>query len=426
MANEILTTTSAYSLTHVNVALQKELLEIGKKRSFARQFATKRPFPAGTGRTIRFLRHKRNDLPDGPLTEAVDPSNTSSEIETLEATASQYGIVQTLSDRNQYESAIDLIRSHLQLMADSVFEKDEQIIQDTLVSGTNVKFPGTVTTRATITDSDTMSTTEVYKCLALLDNGDNIAGGAPKFGGKYKSIIHSRLMLDLRRDADFKSFAINQPSAADRLVGDQFEVVDWAGVTFYVSNWMHEFENAGAAPALASPVTGGSTLTADTYFVTVVGKKKKRQFEEVIYDEDSETTIAGDSLDVTMPSDTDKVYNVYVGTATGVTYLQAENQAAGATFQLTSDPVTTTRTAPPQPGAGLTGKVYPAYFFGMGAYGVSDLTGKTSAPTPRVIDGASHSNPLNLRTKLSVKWDMLSLVLNDNFLVRVEATSSLL
>jgi N4-gp56 family major capsid protein len=70
---------------------------------------------------------------------------------------------------------------------------DEVVQTELSTNGTNVIYGGTATTRATITASDTMTTTEINKARAFLSTK-----GAKPFAGGYVGIMHPNVSFDMR------------------------------------------------------------------------------------------------------------------------------------------------------------------------------------------------------------------------------------
>jgi len=136
------------------------------------------------------------------------------------------------------------------------------------------------------------------------------------------------------------------------------------------------------------------------------------------------------SIDFTVPSDTGYTYNVYIGTDDTPTNLavvtsggptsgplqgQATELAPGATIEITDIGVAQ---VPPAPVA-TDVTVYPTYIFGRGAYGQVELKGIEHT----YLDEPDKSDPLN--QLLTAGWKVFygSLILNNQFMARIESGS---
>jgi N4-gp56 family major capsid protein len=70
---------------------------------------------------------------------------------------------------------------------------DEVVQTELSTNGTNVIYGGTATTRAGLSASDTMTTTEINKARAFLSTK-----GAKPFAGGYVGIMHPNVSFDMR------------------------------------------------------------------------------------------------------------------------------------------------------------------------------------------------------------------------------------
>ena len=70
----------------------------------------------------------------------------------------------------------------------------DEVVQTNLsTNGTNVIYAGTATSRATVSASDTMTTTLINKARAFLSTK-----GAKPFAGGYVAIMHPDISFDMR------------------------------------------------------------------------------------------------------------------------------------------------------------------------------------------------------------------------------------
>ncbi len=440
MALETLTTTDNFSQAHVDRWLREQLLEIGERDVIFERFAMKAVMPQGLGTTVSWLRYNRLDLPTGTLTEGTAPANTQLGLTRVSTSTSQFGLVVVLSDRLQIETNHDVLRVAVGQVAETIAQLRDKIIQDALIGGTNVLFSGASNTaRSGLAAGDVLDTEDILRANSTLETTDDVAGRAPRFrsgpaSGKFAGVMHPNVALDLRQDSVWNNSAIRQDIEALR--DTPFGVIDWEGIRFFVSNYLPEFTNQGDAfsaaddehDAVVAFNDGGGSL-GDFISVTITRKNLKRGFEEGIYDVEvsGDLTFGDDAdVDVDVPSNTSFVYNVYIGddtalqaTATSNQTLESENVAANA--QVTITDTSGTVSPPVQPAAGV--EVFATYLFGEGAYGSVDMAGGALS-AGFAQRGRTKDDPLDQLTKVGAKMFYAALILNDNFLVRIESASN--
>lgn len=415
-------TTSNMPSSHVDAYIQKKLLEIGNVRLRFREYAVKKPLPEGEGKTVRFLRYNRLEIPIIPLTEGQDPADESLSNSYIEAVVKEYGKIVTLTNVLQLVVNHPVLQQAIMLVADAMQRSDDMLIQNALLAGTNVYFGNGKTSRGGLAATDYIVTNDLQKIIAGLDFTDGIAGGAPTFGnGAYAGILHRKHELDLQNDPIWKDMAIRQDAEAlKRGVMNKWAGVEWKTTNFGPAITRVMTEGTAAATVFnVTAIDGGGSLTSSTaHYFTVTRKHKKRGFEEGISLEVSVTSAAtsdNESYTVEMPTDTNYLYNTYFSLTSGAGKLVAENQEAGTVVTITALP--TSGAAPPAcPASGVT--VHTSYVFGADSFAVVDFDKLEAGVTK---DERTTDNPLKLRRKVGGRWMNVALVLNDLWVARLEA-----
>lgn len=446
MANETITTTSNYSQAHVDRWLREELLTIGERDAVLEMFTKKAVMPEGMGATASWLRYNRLDLPTGTLTEGTAPGNTQLGLSRVNVTLSQYGLVVAISDRLEIQTNHDVLEVAAGQVRETIAQLRDKLLWETVEGAANFFYSGTsVTARSGLADADVLDSEDILRAIDQLEAGDNVRGRAARFktgpaAGMYAGFIHPKVALDLRQDTVFNNSMIQQDRKMLESTNIQ-RIFDWEGVRFFVTNYMPEYENMGNAISAAddehdATVTGsdtGGTLLAEMA-VQITRKHKTRLFEEGVYNVMGGTEVAtlsragaDNSVTVVCPTNTNYVYNIYVGdhatveaSAEADVTLEVENAAAASSNVITAQSGTTT--PPTQPAAGLTGKVYPTVILGPDALGSVDLSGG-ALEAGVAKRGRSHSDPLAQLTKVGAKMYFGSLILDDNALAVIESTS---
>lgn len=416
----------------VDFYIRKELLSFGEFSLLYRRFANKEKIPAGNGKNWKALRYTRLPLPMAGLTEGETPADTLMTIENVTATATQYGMVVTISDVTELTIDHPVLNKAIELVKDAMQRLDEELICEALLAGTSVKYSGTSNAaRADLAAGDILTTTDIRLAVAQLEFSDDVYGAAPRDGMYYKSIINRKCELDLMADSTWKDYAI-------RLNGADLEkgmINRWAGVEFFSTNFGPKLVNIGDPTlsdnvavtgtvgldgAIFNPQSGTGALVASTaYDFKIVRRHKHRRFPEGISGVlDISTGVSEENIVVTFPTSTAYVYDLYAGADAGVLYRVAANQAALSTFDVAAIP-TSGVVAPAHPVASIN--VYTNFVFGKDAYAVVDLDTLDAGVTEAA---RTDSDPLKQRRRVGAKFMEGALILSDNNIVRIESVSA--
>lgn len=434
-----LSNTSNYGKAHVDAHIVGRLLDIGDVRCRFREYGRAEPLPQGEGSTIRFLRYQRLDVPLTTLAEGTPPGDDNLAIDYIEATAGQYGQIVTLSDVLQMTVKHPVLQKAIELVGDAMVRTDDRIIQDALMSGTNVFYGGGRASRDLLQTTDVATTTVLKKILAKMDLTDGVAGAAPYFsGGMYAGVFHKKLDLDLSDDTVWQNMAIRQ----DRESLLKGVVNRWMGSEWKTTNFAYELQNVGATAAL---LTNGGTITgnsgvgsaftaAQTLNIVITRIHKKRGFEELISQQFNQAiTTTGNNLIVTIGSGgttASYVYNIYISdaNASATCRLAATRVAAGSVNTFAGFQAAT-KIAPVAPGTigsgGVTAgfKAYTGFVLGADSFGIVDLEG--ARLDAGVTDaGRTVADPLKQVRKVGAKFYNCALVLNDLWVARIEVASA--
>jgi N4-gp56 family major capsid protein len=431
-----LSTTSNFQKAHVDAYIQKKLQEIGAVKTRYEDYATKKPLPQGEGQTVRFNRYQRLDQPLTTLSEGVTGSDNQLALDFIEAVAAQYGNRVTLTDVSELTLNHSQLQQAIMLLADDMRITRDRLIQEALMTGTNVFYGGGKTSRDALTTADVIDTTLLRRIDADLDLTDGFSGAAPGFKGEMKAgVLHKKHNIDLMDDDVWEDMAQFQDK--ESLERGMLKV--WNGIEWKSTNYAFELQNTGATAALATnggtivASGAGSTWGAATQRVVVTRQHKKRGFEELISQQISIATLAGENVVVTIGSGTgasDYVYNVSVSETNGSTTTRRQfTRVAAGSVNTSTGPQASGTIAPVHPGTvgvgGVTAgfKSYVSEVFGAEAFAEVDLAGGRldAGVTPA---GRTIEDPYAQLRKVSYKFFNVALILNDNWVARIEAPSS--
>lgn len=391
--------------------LAKELLQLAQKHLRFENFADKLEFEKGSGKVWKAVRYERIALPLTTLEEGITPDGTSMSISQVTGVAEQWGQYITLTDVAELTLYHPVLRVAQERLALSYAETRDREIQRVLQAVSNVFYPGTVSARSGIGASDTISTAVIKKAVASLRNN----GAMPIDGEYFGGVIDPSVEMDIIGDSTF--VPASQYSNIKALFAG--EVGIWMGVRWVRSNFVQKY--TGITAITASGGTSGGSLPDGTYYVSVVGINLLTGFEELI-SQDKSVTISGGNgagkITATMPSNSGYVYNVYVGASSTTKRKVASLQPAGGTVVITAlNP--DGELAPVAPANGIT--VHNVYIVGKGAYGITDLANVQRYTTPAE---ATDSDPLAQRRKTGWKAFFKAIILNQDFIAKIECASS--
>jgi len=242
----------------------------------------------------------------------------------------------------------------------------------------------------------------------------------------YTAVIHPLVAQDMRENTT----VVTAWSYSDINRLYNFELGEWGGVRFVFSNMVPSF--TGFAQINPTAVASGGSLASGTYYIIVTASDTQNQFESQIRQVSTGTAVTGPngSLTVVLPSNPGYTFNVYVGTTATPTNLglcaqgptvgpltgQATQLAPGQTVTITG--IGVAQTPPAAPATNVT--VYPSFIFGRGAYGQVKLDEVKTT----MLKDADKSDPLNQLRVVGWKVFYGTLILNQNFFMRIESSSA--
>ena len=419
------TTFAAMANDAPNVYISARMIELLDRILVVQKVADPYPLENKQSKTLRVVRVKRLSLPSEQLVEGVTPSSVALELENVDVTVEQWGIVALLTDVLELTVKHPMLNIAIDRVAMAMKESAEREDATVLLGATNVTYPGTVTARSGLTATDLFNTSLVITMVAKLE-----MRGAPKFlpDGWYVGLFqppHKAAVLG----SDFTFQQASNFARQERL--EYGYVGPWMGVDWILGNFLPVFVG------VAAPTTGAATATkaqfavgtagslgTGNFQIAVVAREVTTDYERRISQQSANIAVTSPgSIAVTMPSSTNYVYDVYC-TQVGDTaaYKVASRQAAGSTYTITTAPAGTEAVAPTPPADGVS--VYPGWVVGRSAFGTCVLNGMALQTfiTPR---GASDSDPLSQRRKVGAKFMRKSFILDNDYIERFETSSGL-
>lgn len=426
--------------------IQEEVEPLARRQLVAYQFGRPLRLDINRGVTYTASRYERLPLPYAQLQEGVAPAGESMTVNQVTATAQQWGDLVRVTDVANLTIKHPLFQQAMQLVSLQLPETLERNTFNTLLSGNQVNYVNSRSSRATLVATDVLSPTEVYRVVGSMETygvphfiGDeradlmieagmrNDVSKSPASMQHYVALIHPLPVQDMRQNATVANAWAQ--SDVNRLYNN--DIGEWGGVRFCKTNMMPYWIGV-ADPATNTPSTAGGNLAANSYFIQITGAPTATSVEQRIYQVSAAVVTTGStgSVTVVLPTVANFIFNVYIGTSTSPTTLglstsgpssgpmagQATQLPSGATVIITG--IGAAQTPPAAPATGVT--VFPTIFIGNHAYGQVLLEN----PEFHYLTGADKSDPLNQTRVVSWKVFYGSILLNQAFFARTESSSA--
>lgn len=135
------------------------------------------------------------------LTDWVTPTETAFNATAITATPTEYGIYVNLSSMLLDTSAINFVSGAAVEVGNNLARIVDEVVQTEVMAGTNVKYSGDATSRATLDAADTITGSDLNKAFTELQGKS-----APMVDGYYVAILHPNVVYDLKEDTGATGF----------------------------------------------------------------------------------------------------------------------------------------------------------------------------------------------------------------------------
>lgn len=423
--------------------IQKKTLELTQLQIVLSQFGEKTPLPKGMGTTYNAFRYERVPLPFTTLSEGIPPAGQTMTITQVTGAVAQWGDLIRVTDVAELTIYHPVFKKAIELAGLAVTETVERNTFNAVMGGTQVNYVGAVGSRAALSAGSVMTPHELNRALSALNTLGARAYASttgtdekmkPATGAKgvsvanqphFIGVIHPNVESDLRENAT----VVTAWSYSDIAKLYNSEIGQWSQMRFTRSNMVPSF--IGVAAVTGTAGTAGSLATA-SYYIQVTGSLNQNGYEQLVYQDSGAISVTGPngSVSVTVPSTPGYTYNVYIGTSVnqvnlGVTASgptsgplagQATQLAPGSTAIITA--LGAAQVPPAAPATGVT--VYPTFIFGKEAFAQLELDGLKMA----YLDKADKSDPNNQTRVVSWKIFYGTMIMNNNFFMRIESSSA--
>ena len=410
--------------------------------------------PKQRGTIYTASRYDRINLPFAPLSEGIPPVGESLTLVQVNAVAQQWGDTVTVTDVADFTIEHPLFKKAIELVALQMSETHERNTFNNLLAGTQVNYVNTRGARASLLTTDVMNPHEVNRAFGAL-----ITIGAPMFNGisgedqkmpagkphmsdkdprafeHFVAMVHPFVEQDMRENPTVVTAW--QYSDVNKLYNN--ELGYWGGMRWCRSN-MIPFFTGVTAPTTSVNATNGSyavnatggLLATNTYYLQITGSVTQNGYEQRVGIVTTGISVTGPngSISVTTPNVAGYTWNIYLSTATSPANLgvtsggPSSGPLAGQAVQLNGNTTYTitnvgsARVPPAAPAAGVS--VFPTFIIGKSAYGQVML----DDPKFSYLSGGDKSDPLNQLRVVGWKCMYGTILLNNNFFMRIESSSA--
>jgi N4-gp56 family major capsid protein len=408
--------------------IRDELLSIAEKNTVFAQHAMKVMLPQHNSKTIQFSRYPRLALPQTPATEGSTPASQQLSVETVSAVVDQWIMIVTLTDLSVLTIKHPLVPIVTERLGIAKAELVDREIQKVLLASDSVMFAGTGnTSRAGLATTDVLDTAGIRKVWKTLRRN----GARATSGGNYMAIVDPEVSQDISDDDKFHS--AHELKDVSALYNN--EIGEWLGFRVMVSNFIPTHALiADADWTSATAATGSWAGSTISLYVKITRVESDFGFETDISNAENVDVENNEKVNITFPASpaSGVTYNVYASdtdnTSTDANLrLISTGNAPGTTLDITTiitdlpEAADFPTTAPASPATGVT--VHTSYCFGKETYAMVDLSGDNL----RVLvtpSGPSKSDPADQRRPLSLKGSFKAVLLNEDYLRRVESASN--
>jgi len=208
------------------------------------------------GSSVIFTIQSDLAVANAAINESVDVTPVALADTQVTVTLAEYGNVVTTSALVRGTSFLPLDPAVANAVGFNAGISLDTVARDVLKAGTNVRYAGVATSRATVVPTDTITAARVRRARAEL-----VGANVPDFGGRYVSFIHPDVSYDLRGETGAAAWrdphTYSQPGEI------------WSGE-------MGEFEGFRFIETSRAPIfadAGSSTTLTDVYRTMFLGRQ---------------------------------------------------------------------------------------------------------------------------------------------------------
>lgn len=225
--------------------------------------AQKVPLPKHNGKFVRFRKPVKLKPITTPLSEGVTPAGQKIEMTDFRTMVKPYGGFIPLTDEIDLYLLDSMTKMAADILADQARESLDTILRDAYNAGSNVFYPGTVTSRAALTATDVLDAATLKKVARMMERNS-----VPKFSdGFYHSIISPETKFDLTADPFWMDVAKYQDTANM----EKYEIGRMLSFKFYETPNAKTFEAAQYLFGTVASLTASAVNAAEKTMMITSG-----------------------------------------------------------------------------------------------------------------------------------------------------------
>lgn len=234
-------TTTTQLAADLQTYFSKALLKQAKYKVVLDQFGYVEKIPSNSSKTISFTQYSDLTPVSSTLTEGTPPTDTALATTAITATIDQVGAFVTLTDLAKLTPKHPVMQKTLELLGVQGARSYDNLIGTTLAASTTVYYPGSITSRATLTTTSYLTMAEVFKGVAALRTN-----GAMEFDdGNFVLVVDPKVELDLLNDTTLQNVVYRQQPNSKSNELYKGAIVTFGGVTLVRSNNLAVIPNTG-------------------------------------------------------------------------------------------------------------------------------------------------------------------------------------
>jgi N4-gp56 family major capsid protein len=364
--------------------------------------------PKGNGKHVKFFRYTELPAITKPLYEGVTPDGQKLEETAFSVMTKNYGGYMAYTDEldlwhvdSKTQAISDRLNRQARLSIDTVG-------RDQIMAGLNVMYPGSVTSRASLTKSNVLTYAIVKKAVRNLKR----KGAQPFADGFFHAKIDQDTYYDLTQDTHWNDVSTYQDDSRVQ----KYELGNIYKVKFFEVDNGKIFKNEtylyGSVAALTAYANFDATERSMIVTATMSEDEARELTGKMVYVQYTKSTV-----DYVTPMCIERVYPSASANKTKIIFRWAP---------ATTTDWTTTNTLKivPSGGASNGDEVHATIIYGQDAFGMVKLGGKGKPNIQIIVKplGSSGSDdPLNQRGTIAWKVPFFACaVLQDDFIVRIE------
>lgn len=245
MADVIATTAGGLS-TWVQAAHDRLLYFALRSQPIFRTIAEVKPtLQTAPGETVNFRFATDLDVVTSTLDESTDVDRVDMATSSVAVSVGERGNAVGTTAKLRATGLMDVDGTATELIAYNAVDSIDAVVRDVLVAGTNVRYAGDATSRATVTPEDTLGSDDVRYVVTKLRGNK----AAPKRGPFYVAYIHPDVSHDLRAEAGSNASwrESHVYASPDALYAG--EIGAYEGAVFIETPRAKVFADAGSSPA---------------------------------------------------------------------------------------------------------------------------------------------------------------------------------